>query len=63
MMNIAELVDMYRDQGYGDAEIDHKIRRDLAEMDRQFIEDYEDDPIVQYGWHQEDIIDMYRRER
>lgn len=27
------------------------------------VEDYEDDLEVQYGWYQQDIIDMYRRER
>lgn len=29
----------------------------------EFIETYEDDPYVQDGWHQQDIIDSYRRER
>lgn len=26
-------------------------------------ERYYDDPLVNYGWYQQDVIDMYRRER
>lgn len=33
------------------------------ERSRQFYEDYYSNPEVQYGWHQQDLIDMYRRER
>ena len=34
-----------------------------AEAQQQMIDDYENDPAVQYGWHQQDMIDMHRRER
>ena len=27
------------------------------------MEEYESDPVVNYGWYQQDVIDMYRRER
>lgn len=37
--------------------------RAAAERRKQFIEDYENDPEVQYGWYQQDLIDMRRRER
>ena len=37
--------------------------RIAAEEYEQFLEAYENNPEVQYGWHQQDIIDMYRRER
>ena len=37
--------------------------RDVAEAQAQFIEDYENDPEVQYGWYQQDLIDLRRRER
>ena len=37
--------------------------RYAAEEMEMFIEDYENDPMVNEGWHQQDIIDMYRRER
>ena len=40
-----------------------ECERLAAEEHERFIEDYENDPMVQYGWHQQDIIDMYRRER
>lgn len=29
----------------------------------QFLEDYYNRPDVHDGWHQQDIIDMYRREQ
>ena len=37
-----------------------RIAAEEAERKRQ---EYENDPIVQYGWYQQDIIDMYRREK
>jgi len=37
--------------------------RQLAEAEQEFIEDYENSPEVQYGWHQQDLIDMRRREQ
>lgn len=37
--------------------------RIAAEEHEQFLEDYANDPEVQYGWHQQDIIDMRRREQ
>lgn len=32
--------------------------KELAEAEAQFIEDYENDPMVHYGWHQQDVIEM-----
>ena len=37
--------------------------RIAAEEHEQFLEDYLNDPEVQYGWYQQDIIDMRRREQ
>lgn len=37
--------------------------RELSYAHEQFIEDYYNDPEVQYGWYQQDLIDMRRRER
>ena len=35
-----------------------------AEQDRlDRLEEYYNDPEVQFGWYQQDIIDTYRRER
>ena len=40
-----------------------ECERYAAEEAEQKMQDYYDDPVVQYGWYQQDIIDMYRRER
>lgn len=37
--------------------------REVAEAEEQFLEDYYNSPEVQYGWHQQDLIDMRRREQ
>ena len=37
--------------------------RETAEAHDRFIEKYENDPLVQYGWHQQDMIDLRRREQ
>lgn len=37
--------------------------REIAEAEKQFLEDYCNDPEVQYGWHQQDLIDMRHREQ
>ena len=36
--------------------------RIAAEEHEQFLEDYKNDLEVQYGWYQQDMIDMRRRE-
>lgn len=62
-MTITELVDFYREEGLDDSEINHRIPRDLEEAEAAFYEAYENDPMIQEGWRQQDLIDMYRRER
>lgn len=37
--------------------------KELAEAEKQFIEDYENRPDVQHGWAQQDLIDLRRREQ
>ena len=37
--------------------------REAAEAEAEFIEEYENRPDVQYGWHQQDLIDLRRREQ
>ena len=37
--------------------------RVTEENHKRFLEDYENNPEVQHGWHQQDIIDMRRREQ
>lgn len=63
MMDFVYMVDQLRAEGYTDDEINREISRAMAEDQEAFIEAYENDPVVQAGWHQQDIIDMYRRER
>lgn len=59
----SELIEDMTERGYSESEINNEISRAEAYAEEQFYEDYYDDPVVQYGWHQQDIIDMYRRER
>ena len=40
-----------------------EINRLLKEDTESFMDDYYSRPDVMDGWHQQDIIDMYRRER
>ena len=37
--------------------------REAAEAETEFIEEYENRPDVQYGWHQQDLIDLRHREQ
>lgn len=63
MLDFVALVDHYRQEGYEPEEINDAISQALSEAQEEFMEQYEDDPMVQEGWHQQDVIDMYRRER
>ena len=40
-----------------------ECERITAEEHERFLEDYYNSPEVQYGWHQQDMIDMRRREQ
>lgn len=62
-MDFVAMVDELRSEGYSPDEINSQIIRAMEEEHEAFMEAYEDDPLVQDGWHQQDIIDMYRRER
>ena len=62
-VNFVEMVDILRSEGLDDSEINHQISVAMMEAERDFIEAYENNPIVQEGWRQQDLIDMYRRER
>lgn len=37
--------------------------RIVAEETEQLLKDYENDPEHQYGWYQQDMIDLRRREQ
>ena len=62
-MDFVYMVDRLRAEGYTTSEINAEICRAMAEAEDAFFESYENDPVVQEGWHQQDIIDMYRSER
>lgn len=62
-MDFVAMVDKLRSEGYSNSEINSEISRTMAEAQEDFIGAYENDPLVQEGWHQQDVIDMYRRER
>ena len=40
-----------------------ECERIAAEQAERFLDDYYSDPLVNEGWAQQDLIDMYRRER
>lgn len=61
-MDFVAMVDHLRSEGYSDSEINNQISIAMAEAEEELMEAYEDDPVVQAGWYQQDIIDMYRRE-
>ena len=47
-------------------DIKKQIREEMrfrAEEHERFLEDYYNNPMVNEGWAQQDLIDMYRRER
>lgn len=37
--------------------------KEIAQAEADFIEEYENRPDVQYGWAQQDLIDLRRREQ
>ena len=63
MIDIYEFVEQCKEQEMSAYEAQLEYGRLVAEAHEQFIEDYENDPGVQYGWYQQDIIDSYRMER
>lgn len=62
-MNIYEFVELCKEDGLTASEAQDEWERYLAEKREQFLERYYNDPLVQEGWRQQDLIDMYRRER
>ena len=47
-------------------ELREQIKQEMIfreEEHERFIEEYENDPMTCEGWAQQDLIDMYRRER
>lgn len=62
-MNIYDFIDECRDAGMTAREAEREYCRAIAEEAHEWEESYYDDPWVIAGAVQQDIIDMYRRER
>lgn len=63
MVNIYDFVDQCRDADLTPEEADREYARACAEERERFFDDYYNDPVVCEGLAQQDMIDMYRRER
>lgn len=62
-MDIYGFIETCKEQGLSSAEALNELDRALAEEYERRMEDYYNDPEVQYGWYQQDMIDLRRRER
>ena len=62
-MNIYDFIDDCRDNGLDATEAVLEWDRYQAEERERRYDEYMNDPEVQYGWYQQDIIDMRTRER
>lgn len=58
-----DFLDSMEEDGYTLDEALDEWERFRAERHERFIEDYENDPEVLYGWYQQDMIDLRYRER
>ena len=63
MFDLYDFIEQCKEDGLTSDEAMDKMDRILADMEQERIEAYENDPMVQYGWYQQDMIDMRRRER
>ena len=63
MIDIYEFIETCKENGLSTHEAQIEYGRAVEEERERRLEEYYNDPIVGEGWHQQDIIDMYRRER
>ena len=63
MIDIYEFIESCKEEGMTSRHAMQELTRYMNESRNRFVEDYYNDPIVHDGWHQQDIIDMYRMER
>ena len=63
MIDFYEFVEQCKEEGLTSYEAQTEYEIACEEEHERFLEEYENDPIVQAGWAQQDVIDMYRRER
>ena len=62
-MNIYEFMRECEEDGLSPEEAQREWELYLEEKHNLQMERYMNDPLVHEGWAQQDIIDMYRRER
>lgn len=62
MINIYDFVEECKENGLDASEAMDEYEKAVAEERERFLEDYYNDPEVQYGWHQQDMIDLRERE-
>lgn len=63
MISLYDFVDECREQGMTAEEAEREYFRVVEEERERRIEEYENSPETWAGWAQQDVIDMYRRER
>ena len=62
-MNLYEFIENCKEEGLSAKEAEIEFYKAKDEERERFMEEYWDDPIVNAGLAQQDLIDMYRRER
>lgn len=62
-MNLYEFIENCKEEGLSAEEAEIEYHKAKAMEHARFIEKYENDPVVNAGLAQQDLIDMYRRER
>ena len=62
-MDLYEFVQDCMERGLSSEEALNEWNEAVEEQHQRFLDDYYSDPLVNEGWHQQDVIDMYRRER
>lgn len=62
-MNIYDFIIECINEGLTAEEAEQQWNEAVAERHERFLDSYYNDPIVNEGWAQQDVIDMYRRER
>ena len=63
MLDFYDFMELCRDEGLSPEDALDEWDRARAAAKEKFLEDYYDNPETQYGWYQQDLIDMYRREK
>lgn len=63
MLDFYAFIDACREDGLTGEEALDEWYRAVDERHQRFIEDYENSPETQYGWHQQDMIDIRWMER